>query len=184
MDVQQLEYETLLSEYSNRDGAIALLKKYRPYLEMIPSLRRPSESVIAIPLPVAKIRHQNGLSNFASSEVTLLPCDLAILMCDAEWKIKMGVEILVFIHGPGEDFSNLLLRWRQTQILLHNEYEWIMPPGDQHMFSERADQIYPLFVVFEATPERIKRGLTGASLPFLMETPKNRENQEIMAAQF
>ncbi len=46
MSVQQSDYETLLAEYSTRIGAIALLKQYRPYLEAIPSIRRPEQSLI------------------------------------------------------------------------------------------------------------------------------------------
>ena len=38
---KQSDYEASLAEYSNHTAAIALLKQYRPYLEMIPSLRRP-----------------------------------------------------------------------------------------------------------------------------------------------
>ncbi|MBO1068768.1 MAG: hypothetical protein HEQ13_05030 [Dolichospermum sp. DEX189] len=49
---------------------------------------------------------------------TYLPCDIAIIMCDPEWKIKTSVEILVFIHRPHEDFSDLLGRWRQSQVYL------------------------------------------------------------------
>lgn len=174
MSVKQSDYETLLSEYSNRDGAIALLRQHRSYLEMIPSLRRPQESLIAIPLPIARIRQIQGslesFSNTTTSEAVCLPCDLAILMCDPEWKIKMGVEIIVFIHRPQEDFSHLLGRWRQTQVCLDKDYEWLMPPREQHMFSEAAEQVYPLFVVFEETPARIKRGLTGTGLPFVTQS--------------
>ena len=42
-----------------------------------------------------------------------------------------------------------------------------MPLPYQHIFSEGANSIYPLFIVFPETPERIKRGLQGASLPFI-----------------
>ena len=169
MSIKQSEYETLLSEYSNREGAIALLRQYRSYLEKIPSLRRPQESVITLTLPIARIRQPHPLNgNHRGEETISLPCDLAILMCDPEWKIKMGSEILVFIHRPQEDFSGLLRRWRQTQIYLDQDYQWLMPPREQHMFSEGAEQIYPLFVVFEGTLERIKRGLAGAGLPFVV----------------
>ena len=88
-------------------------------------------------------------------------------MCDPEWKIKTGVEIFVFIHRPQEDFSDLLGRWRQTQVLLDKEYEWLMPPRYKHILSEGANTIYPLFVIFAETPERIIRGLQGAFLPFV-----------------
>jgi hypothetical protein len=52
MTVQKSVYESSLAQYSNHLAAIALLKQHRPYLEMIPSLRHPCESVITIPLPI------------------------------------------------------------------------------------------------------------------------------------
>ncbi|MBW4613785.1 MAG: hypothetical protein KME21_10985 [Desmonostoc vinosum HA7617-LM4] len=166
MPVQKSHYEASLAEYSNHQAAIALLKQYRPYLEMIPSLRRPDESMITIPLPVVRIRKTATTELQAIS----LCCDVAILMCDPEWKIKTGVEILVFIHRPHEDFSDLLGRWRQTQVWLDKDYEWLMPPRYNHILNEGANTIYPLFVVFAETSERIQRGLIGAELPFIMET--------------
>lgn len=170
MSVKQSLYEASLADYSNHAAAIALLKQHRPYLEMVPSLRRSDESVITIPLPVVRFRHTtSALKEDGVAEVTCLPCDVAILMCDPEWKIKTGAEIFVFIHRPQEDFSGLLRRWRQTQVLLDKEYEWLMPPRYQHIFSERANTIYPLFVVFPDTLERIKRGLQGACLPFVTQ---------------
>ena len=162
MPVQKSHYEASLAEYSNHLAAIALLKQHRPYLEMIPSLRRPDDSVITIPLPIVRCR--------STVTATCLPCDVAILMCDPEWKIKTGVEILVFIHRPHEDFSDLLGRWRQTQVWLDQDYEWLMPPRHSHILSEGANTIYPLFVVFSETSERIQRGLVGAELPFIMQT--------------
>ncbi|MFB8788566.1 MAG: hypothetical protein U7123_06875 [Potamolinea sp.] len=186
MPVKQSDYETLLSEYSNHEAAIALLKKHRPYMEMIPSMRRPDESVIAIPLPVVRIRHSNPSSGNNNINLTVvreaigLPCDIAILMCDPEWKIKMGVEIFVLIHRPHEDFSDLLSRWRQTQVLLDKEYEWLMPTRYQHILSEGVERIYPLFVVFPETPERIRRGLLGASLPFVMHVPDTITQEEAL----
>lgn len=174
MSVKQSDYEKLLAEYSCRTGAIALLKQYRPYLETLPSTRRPEASLISIPLPVVRIRQPqyNAQNNtaYANSEMnaTLLPCDLGIVMCDPEWKIKMGIEILIFIHRPQEDFSQLLSRWRTTQVYLDRDYEWIMPLKEEHMLSEAAEKIYPLFVLFDSTPERIKQGLKGAGLPFIL----------------
>ncbi|MCW5315374.1 hypothetical protein GTQ43_16620 [Nostoc sp. KVJ3] len=166
MIVQKSHYEASLAEYSNHLAAIALLKQHRPYLEMIPSLRRPDESVITIPLPIVRLR------NTATTPQTIcLPCDVAILMCDPEWKIKTGAEILVFIHRAHEDFSDLLGRWRQTQVFLDNDYEWLMPLRHSHILSEGANIIYPLFVVFSDTLERIQRGLVGAELPFIIQTP-------------
>lgn len=184
MPVKQSDYETSLAEYSHHEGAIALLKKHRPYLEMIPSMRRPDESVIAIPLPIVRIRHPKSALGQNNSHTSLsgavcLPCDVAILMCDPEWKIKMGVEIFVFIHRPDEDFSNLLSRWRRTQVMLDKDYEWLMPPRHQHVLSEGSDRIYPLFVVFPDTPQRIQRGLLGGCLPFVMEIPDVVTQEEI-----
>ena len=92
-------------------------------------------------------------------------------MCDPEWKIKMGAEILIFIHRPDEDFSELLTRWRQTQVLLDKDYEWLMPSRYEHILSEGVEKIYPLFVIFPETPQRIQRGLVGACLPFVIHTP-------------
>jgi hypothetical protein len=172
MPVKQSNYEASLAEYCNHSSAITLLKQHRPYLEMIPSLRRPEDSVITIPLPIVLLR-QTAVSNPRSgtaAEATCLPCDVAILMCDPEWKIKTGVEIFVFIHRPHEDFSDVLSRWRQTQVLLNKDYEWLMPPRYQHILSDGANAIYPLFVVFDETPERITRGLHGAYLPFVTQT--------------
>ncbi len=173
MSIKQSNYEEWLAEYSNHAAAIALLKQYRPYLEMLPSLRRPNESVIPIPLPIVRLRYSTSGSKERSlekvTEATRLPCDVVIIMCDPDWKIKTGAEILLFIHRPQEDFSDLLGRWRQTQVLLDKDYEWLMPPRYQHIFSEGANSVYPLFIVFPETPERIKRGLHGASLPFVTQ---------------
>jgi len=177
MSVQQSHYEKLLADYSNHGDAIALLKQYRPYLEMIPSMRRSDESVITVPLPIVRVRcaaSQNLQSGIVSPsrQAVRLPCDVAILMCDPEWQIKTGVEICIFIHRPDEDFSNMLGRWRQTQVLLDNGYEWMLPLCYSHILNEGEGKIYPLFVVFESTLERIKRGLKGANLPFVIETPE------------
>ncbi len=166
MPVQQSQYEISLAEYSDRSCAVALLKQHRPYLEMLPSLRRADESLVTIPLPIIRIRKTE--KDFPHT--TCLPCDLAILMCDPEWKIKTGIEILVFIHRPDEDFSELLGRWRQTQVWLDKDYEWFMPPRYSHILNEGINTIYPLFVVFPETSERIKRGLLGSESPFIIQT--------------
>ena len=189
MSVSKSDYETLLAEYSSRSGAIALLQQYRPYLETLPSIRRPEQSLITIPLPVVRIRRpdlppENPLKYTTKAIATPLPCDLGILMCDPEWKIKLGVEILVFIHRPEEDFSDLIDRWRQTQVYLDQDYEWLMPPKDQHMFSEAAEKVHPLFVVFESTSRRIKQGLTGAGFPFIVQSfdfLREKEQERIMS---
>lgn len=183
MSIKQFEYEISLAEYSDYPGAIALLKQYRPYLEMLPSLRRPQESLITIPLPIVRLRHQQATNADSVSTImmqaTRLACDLAILMCDPEWKIKTGIEILVFIHRPQEDFSDLLKRWRQTQVLLDQNYEWLMPPQYKHILNEGANTVYPLFVVFSETPERIKRGLQGANLPFVTQRLNDLVTEDI-----
>jgi hypothetical protein len=175
VSIELLDYEETLAKYSDRTEAIELLKQYRPYLEMIPSIRRSTESLIAMPLPIVKLRkvtidrHFNEFSPItATSKTILLPCDLAYLMCDPEWKIKMGGEIFIFIHRPEEDLSDLLSRWRQIQVLLDHDYEWVMPQYYRHIVSEGAEYLYPLFILFEQTAERIKKGLTGAHLPFVV----------------
>ncbi|MGH1394181.1 MAG: hypothetical protein ACRAVC_09105 [Trichormus sp.] len=167
MAVQKSDYEASLAEYSNHQGAIALLKQYRPYLEMLPSLRRPDESLITIPLPIVRLRNITT----ATTQAIRLPCDVAIVMCDPEWKVKTGAEILLFIHRPDEDFSDLLGRWRESQVFLDQDYEWLMPHRHSHIFSEGANSIYPLFILFSETSERIQRGLIGAELPFVIQIP-------------
>ena len=175
ISIKKTDYETLLAQYSTRTGAIALLKQYRPYLEALPSIRRPEQSLITIPLPVVRLRKpelisDNPLQSKTPRVATSLPCDLGILMCDPEWKIKLGTEILVFIHRPEEDFSDLIDRWRKTQVYLDRDYEWLMPPNEQHIISEAAEEINPLFVVFEGTSDRIKQGLAGAGFPYIVQS--------------
>jgi hypothetical protein len=89
VSIKASNYERFLAEYSNREAAIALLKQYRPYLEMLPSLRRPEKSIITIPLPLIRILApksvgETGFSATPPPETIELPCDLAILMCDPE----------------------------------------------------------------------------------------------------
>ncbi len=83
----------------------------------------------------------------------------------------MGGEILIFIHRPEEDLSDLLSRWRQTQVLLDNDYEWVMPQYYRHIISEGAEHLYPLFVLFNQTSDHIKKGLAGAHLPCVISPP-------------
>ncbi len=178
MPVYQTHYEELLATYSNHQNAVALLRQYRPYFEKVPSIRRSQDSVVTIPLPVVQIRQKTETSLTNSPyELIKIPCDLALLMCDPEWKIKTGVEIIVFIYRPGEDFSDLLDRWRQTQVLLSRGYNWEMPLRFQHIFNEGAEKIYPLFILFSETPERILRGLKGASLPFVIHAIQEEEEE-------
>lgn len=162
--MDKTNYEELLSEYVNPQDVITLLKAYRPYLEKLPSLRRPDESLLTIPLPIITIRK-------SPKETIQLPCEVALLMCDPDWQIKLAGEILVFIHRPLEDLSELLSRWRQIQVYLSYGYEWLLPQYAQHMLNEGSDKVYPLFVLFPETPERIKRGLAGACLPFVVQKP-------------
>jgi hypothetical protein len=175
MSIKKSDYEQLLARYSNHTEAVELLKQYRPYLEMIPSIRRSAESLMTMPLPVVKLRKVQLLQQLdrlspitATSKTILLPCDLAYLMCDPEWKIKMGGEIMIFICRPEEDLSDLLARWRQTQVLLDHDYEWVMPQYYRHIISEGAEHLYPLFVLSNQTAEHIKQGLIGAHLPFVI----------------
>ncbi|MDA0265589.1 MAG: hypothetical protein O3A14_01250 [Cyanobacteria bacterium] len=170
MVVKPVQYETLLSTCSDYAGAMALLRQHRPYLEVIPSMRRPQDSIVALPLPNIRIRQpvqmagSTGVAVSAGTAVSL-PCDVVLLMCDPEWKIKTGVELFILIHRPQEDFSDLLMRWRRTQILLDGGYEWFLPARHQHLLSEGADTLRPLFVVFPESPDRILKGLKGAGLP-------------------
>ncbi|MDJ1183849.1 hypothetical protein [Roseofilum casamattae] len=174
MSIKKSHYEVLLAEYTNIKSAIALLKQHRPYMERLPSMRRPEESLIAIPLPIVDLKgNELGSQGTYAPPVglTRLPCDLGLLMCDPEWKIKTGVEILIFIHRPNEDFSDFLGRWRRSQVWLAGNYQWVMPMNFSHIISENSQKVLPLFVVFPETPERIKRGLMGAGLPVIIETP-------------
>lgn len=174
MVVKQSHYETLLAEYSDSFAVVSLLKRYRLYLEMIPSIRQADESVLTIPLPIVRLR--DGVSytgtgtTITPGSAVCLPCDVAVLMCDPEWKVKTGVEILIFIHRPHEDFYDLLSRWRQSQVWLDKGYEWVMPHRYRHIYSTEAEDIYPLFVLFSESSERVKRGLKGAGLPFVVQT--------------
>ena len=182
MAIQQSQYEDFLATYTDHHGMLLLLKKFRPYLEMLPSMRRPQESLITIPLPVIKIRETTpaGTHNITLSpgDAVRLPCDVAVLMCDPDWKIKTGVEIFVFIHRPNEDFSDLLSRWRQTQLWINKGYDWLMPTRYRHIFSEGAEESYALFVIFPDTPERIRRGLNGAALPYVIENVSSSEQED------
>jgi hypothetical protein len=165
MTSHQVQYETLLSQYCDQLEAVKLLRQYRPYFEMIPSLRRPTQSLITMPLPVVKLDYAKDGNSHVS-----LPCDLALLMCDPEWKIKTGREIFVFIHRPGEDFSDLLNRWRQVEVILGYDYYWLMPWRYQQIMNEKGESHYPLFVTLEYTPNRIIKGLAGCTLPTISVT--------------
>ncbi|MGL5083876.1 MAG: hypothetical protein ACRC8A_20525 [Microcoleaceae cyanobacterium] len=175
MPVQSSHYEALLAKYCEPEAAIALLKQHRPYLEMLPSLRRPEESLITIPLPIVRVRDSIAASgkfgvSVMAGQAVCLPCDLSFLMCDPEWKVKIGGEIFIYIYRPQETFSDLLARWRLTQIWLDRGYDWVMPHHYSDIYSQEGEKLYPLFVLFPETPEPIKRGLIGAQLPFVIQT--------------
>jgi hypothetical protein len=70
-------------------------------------------------------------------------------------------------QGPGEDFSGLLNRWRQVEVMLGEDYFWLLPWKYRQIMSDKGEYHYPLFVSLGYTPERIKMGLSGASLPFV-----------------
>jgi hypothetical protein len=167
MSNHQIQYDSLLSHYSNPLEAIALLRAYRPYFELIPSLRRPIDSLISIPLPVVQI---SGAHLQQSHQQ--LQCDLALIMCDPDWKVKTGQEIFIFIHRPNEDFSSLLHRWRQVEVTLGEEYYWLLPwKHRNNIISDRGEYHYPLFVTLDYSPARIAKGLDGASLPHVKAVP-------------
>lgn len=179
MSTLQLQYDSLLSHYSNPLEAIALLRGYRPYFELIPSLRRPIDSLISIPLPVVQFTSPNLTQSHVQMQ-----CDLALIMCDPDWKVKTGQEIFVFIHRPNEDYSALLQRWRQVEVALGEEYYWLLPWKHRSIISDRGEYHYPLFVTLDYSPTRITKGLEGASLPHVkvaspvIESPDFEENQE------
>jgi hypothetical protein len=172
MPVLKSHYEELLATYSQSVAVIDLFKGYRSYLEMIPSMRRAQESVITVPLPIVRLRHTaaspHGHGIVRSTEPVMLAADVGVILCDPEWQIKTGREIFIFIQRPDEDFSELLGRWRQTQVLLGKDYEWLLPSRYQHFLSDGAEKIHPLFVLFESTPDRILKGLQGAGLPYII----------------
>lgn len=180
MSNHQLQYDTLLSHYSNPLESIALLREYRPYFELIPSLRRPNESLLSIPLPVVQCSNSSRSQNHIQ-----LQCDLALIMCDPDWKVKTGREIFVFIHRPNEDYSALLQRWRQVEVVLGEEYYWLLPWKHRSIIGDRGEYHYPLFVTLDYSPARITKGLEGASLPHVKASnvaidipPDSEENQE------
>ncbi|MEL7331704.1 MAG: hypothetical protein AAFN12_05620 [Cyanobacteria bacterium J06560_2] len=191
----RLAYETLLANCCHYEGILPLLTQHRPYFESLPSIRRLQESMVLIPLPNVRSREVTEIAGKidARDRIRLLPCDIALMVCDPEWQIKTGIEIVLFIQRPGEDFSDLINRWRQTQVELGQGVEWLMPRNYRHLLAEGTAEPHPLFVVFvppqtpqtraEATEtvdltdraSRIIHGFTGAKLPFAtvpMGTPQ------------
>lgn len=165
MAMEPTPYETLLAFCTEYQGALALLRQHRPYLEFVPSVRRSQDSILPLPLPNVRVRHAPQQGSYGAGYLVTLPCDLALILCDPEWEIKTGVEILVFIHRPQEDFSQILGRWRQAEVWLDGGYTWVLPEPYQHLVNDGSDRAYPLFVVFPTSPGRIRRGLRGAGLP-------------------
>jgi hypothetical protein len=168
----RIAYEELLADCCHYEGILSLLTQHRPYFEALPSVRRPQESMVAIPLPNVRSREALNTNGIVDTQYRIrpLPCDVALMMCDPEWKIKTGVEIVLFIQRPQEDLSDLLSRWRQTQVELGQGVEWLMPRQHRHLLAEGTETPHPLFVVFTsadptAQTARILRGLTGAGLP-------------------
>ena len=161
--------------------------QHRPYFEALPSVRRPEVSVVAIPLPNVRSRETEETGGIIDTRYNIrpLPCDVALMMCDPEWKIKTGIEIVLFIQRPGEEFSDLLSRWRRTQMELGQGVEWIMPRKHKHLLAEGTETPHPLFVIFtsangelSAQSARIIRGLTGAQLPVATWTIPSMEPSE------
>ena len=174
MEQHRQAYEALLAECCHYEGILPVLMQYRPYFEALPSVRRPQESMVIIPLPNVRRREILKTDGIVDTRYKIhqLACDIALMMCDPEWKIKTGIEIVMFIQRPAEDFSDLLGRWRQTQKALGQGVEWLMPRRHKHLLPEGTETPHPLFIVFagaegtlSAREQRIRRGLTGAGLP-------------------
>ncbi len=171
---RRIAYEELLADCCHYEGMLSVLKLHRPYFEALPSVRRPQESMVTLPLPNIRSREVADVGGVidTSYRIRPLPCDVALMMCDPEWKIKTGIEIVLFIQRPREDLSDVLSRWRQTQVELGQGVEWLMPRRHKHLLAEGTETPHPLFVVFTpgvgevfAPEARIIRGLTGAGLP-------------------
>ncbi|MEO1790596.1 MAG: hypothetical protein AAFR25_00045 [Cyanobacteria bacterium J06629_19] len=180
-------YETLLANCCHYEGVLSLLSQHRPYFESLPSIRRLQESMVIIPLPNVRSREVSEIGGKieARYRIRSLPCDLALMVCDPEWQIKTGIEIVLFIQRPGEDFSDLIYRWRQTQIELGQGVEWLMPKQYRHLLAEGTVEPHPLFVVFtpeldedSSRSERIIHGLVGSKLP--MATHPLQEDEDTL----
>jgi len=188
---QRIAYEEMLADCCHYDGILSILTQHRPYFEALPSVRRPQESMVAIPLPNVRSRETSETASIIDSRYSIrpLPCDIALMMCDPEWKIKTGIEIALFIQRPGEDLSNLLGRWRQTQVELGQGVEWVMPRKHRHLLAEGTETPHPLFIIFvesekelSARESRIIRGLGGASLPVAVQPLNSKDEFSIAEA--
>ncbi|MBE9063217.1 hypothetical protein [cf. Phormidesmis sp. LEGE 11477] len=175
-DRERIAYEDLLANCCHYEGILSILTQHRPYFEALPSIRRLQESMVIIPLPNVRSREVSEIGGRIDTRdrIRSIPCDLALMICDPEWKIKTGIEIVLFIQRPGEEFSDLLRRWRQTQVELGQGVEWLMPKKYKHLLAEGTMEPHPLFVVFTPVEDegedsdradRTIHGLTGAGLP-------------------
>ena len=181
-DKERLAYEELLASCCHYDGILSILTHHRPYFEALPSIRRLQESMVIIPLPTVRSREISEIGGQidARDRIRSIPCEIALMVCDPEWKIKTGIEIVLFIQRPGEEFSDLLRRWRETQIELGQGVEWLMPRQYKHLLAEGTMEPHPLFVVLMPSEDkggdraaaawenrslRTIHGLTGAGLP-------------------
>jgi hypothetical protein len=173
-DQERFAYEELLTNCCHYEGVLSILTQHRPYFEALPSIRRLQESMVIIPLPNVRSREVSEVGGQIDTRnyIRSVPCDITLMICDPEWKIKTGIEIVLFIQRPREEFSDLLRRWRQTQIELGQGVEWLMPREYKHLLAEGTMEPRPLFVVsMPNDDERCDRavrtihGLTGAGLP-------------------
>ncbi len=174
-DQERFAYEELLASCCHYEGVLSILTQHRPYFEALPSIRRLQESMVIIPLPNVRSREvlEVGGQIDTRNYIRSVPCDITLMICDPEWKIKTGIEIVLFIQRPREEFSDLLRRWRQTQVELGQGVEWLMPRQYKHLLAEGTMEPHPLFVVSMPNNDdeecdravRAVHGLTGAGLP-------------------
>jgi len=198
---ERIAYESLLANCCHYEGMLSVLNQHRPYFESLPSIRRLQESMVIVPLPNVRSREVSEVGGQIDTRYRIrqLECDVALMMCDPEWKIKIGIEIVLFIQRPGEEFSDLIGRWRRTQRELGQGVEWLMPRKHKHLLSEGTEEPHPLFVVFaaeddcfpgddllsdgdvvrlESAAERAIHGLEGANLPFAIQPLPERRNRQ------
>lgn len=158
-----------LTACCDRATVVALLQQHRPYWELLPSLRRPAESLLPLPLPLVRCRTRIQSDRGSETVVQLVPvpCDLVFLLCDPEWKVKVGPDICLLIHRPAESFHDLLDRWRQTQICLSQPYEWHLEETQKQFQAEAGDAVLPLFLLQADGPELIRKALSTVGLPWV-----------------
>ncbi|AZB72270.1 hypothetical protein [Synechococcus elongatus] len=158
-----------LAACCDRAISVALLQQHRPYWELLPSLRRPAESLLPLPLPLVRRRERlvsdRGVETVV--QLTPVPCELVFLLCDPEWKVKVGPDICLLIHRPEESFNDLLDRWRKTQICLSQPYEWHLEETQKQFQAEAGEAVLPLFLLQPDGPELIRKALTTVGLPWV-----------------